>query len=186
VIVSPSLDSVPPQHGQFAGDGSTTRSRGRCAGSGARTGLARVNGRTVLLSGAAVAAATSSSAAAVSSSSSCISNWSSSLRPRSAEAPNDRASSWRSAASDARPSPQHQRRAPRTRAVPHVRPAAPPSARRCRRGGSRLCCSRADRITLARSHARRNFSQAARRLDYPASSGRQVRCGFRQSIPSSI
>ena len=53
-----------------------------------RTGLARVNGRTVVLSGAAVAAATSSSAAAVSSSSSCISNWSSSLRPRSAEAPN--------------------------------------------------------------------------------------------------
>ena len=55
------------------GDGSTTRSRGRCAGNGARTGLARMNARTVVVSGAPAAAA-SSSAAAVSTSSSCISN----------------------------------------------------------------------------------------------------------------
>ena len=34
---------------------STTRSRGKCAGSGARTGLARVNGRTFVVSGAALA-----------------------------------------------------------------------------------------------------------------------------------
>ena len=86
VMVSPSLASLPPQQGQLVGAGRTTRSRGKCAGRGPRTGFARVNGRTVVLSGAA-SAATSSSDAAVSSSSSCISNWSSSLRPRSAEAP---------------------------------------------------------------------------------------------------
>jgi hypothetical protein len=62
VIVSPSLASVLPQHGQFVGDGSTTRSRGRCAGNGARTGLVRVNGRTVVFLDAAAAAVTSSSA----------------------------------------------------------------------------------------------------------------------------
>ena len=34
VIVSPSLASLPPQHGQAVGPGITTRSRGRCAGNG--------------------------------------------------------------------------------------------------------------------------------------------------------
>src|SRR3954467_5781723 len=38
VMSSPSLDSLPPQQGQAAGGGSTTRSRGRWAGRGARTG----------------------------------------------------------------------------------------------------------------------------------------------------
>ena len=33
--------SVPPQHGQVEGAGSTTRSRGKCAGNGPRTGLRR-------------------------------------------------------------------------------------------------------------------------------------------------
>ena len=38
VVSSPSLDSLPPQQGQAVGPGTTTRSRGRWAGSGARTG----------------------------------------------------------------------------------------------------------------------------------------------------
>ena len=42
VIVSPSLDSAPPQQGHAVGPGMTTRSRGRCAGSGPRTGLRRM------------------------------------------------------------------------------------------------------------------------------------------------
>src|SRR3954469_19484302 len=40
VMSSPSLDSLPPQQGQAVGDGRTTRSRGRWAGRGARTGWA--------------------------------------------------------------------------------------------------------------------------------------------------
>ena len=89
VTLSPSLASLPPQHGHWDGLGRTTRSRGRCAGSGPRTGLARVKARTVVWpgSGAAASAAASSSASAVSSSSSCSSIWSSSLLPRSDEAP---------------------------------------------------------------------------------------------------
>jgi hypothetical protein len=75
VMVSPSFASLPPQHGQAVGLGSTTRSRGRCEGSGARTGLLRVNGRTFVVSGGVGAASAASSAAAVSSSSSCISSW---------------------------------------------------------------------------------------------------------------
>src|SRR5690348_14191712 len=34
VVSSPSLESLPPQHGQAVGDGRTTRSRGRWAGAG--------------------------------------------------------------------------------------------------------------------------------------------------------
>ena len=41
VIVSPSLTSLPLQQGQAVGPGMTTRSRGRWAGSGPRTGFAR-------------------------------------------------------------------------------------------------------------------------------------------------
>ena len=42
---SPSLTrSAPPQQGQASGEGSTTRSRGRSAGSGARLGLAAGEG----------------------------------------------------------------------------------------------------------------------------------------------
>src|ERR1700692_2308934 len=55
VIVSPSLASLPPQHGQAAGPGITTRSRGRCAGKGARTGFLRVKGRTTLASAGSAA-----------------------------------------------------------------------------------------------------------------------------------
>src|SRR5215203_4659478 len=41
VMSSPSLDSLPPQHGHAVGPGMTTRSRGRWAGRGARTGWPR-------------------------------------------------------------------------------------------------------------------------------------------------
>ena len=88
VTLSPSLASLPPQHGQAEGLGRTTRSRGRCAGSGPRIGLARAKARTFVSPGAGSASAASSSATAVSSSSSCSSIWSSSLPPRSDEAPN--------------------------------------------------------------------------------------------------
>jgi len=59
------LTSLPWQQGQTEGAGITTRSRGRCAGNGARTGLRRVKVVTVL-SPALAAAAEASSAAAVS------------------------------------------------------------------------------------------------------------------------
>ena len=57
VIVSPSLASLPPQHGHAFGISITTRSRGRCSGSGARTGLRRVNASTEVPSGAVAVAA---------------------------------------------------------------------------------------------------------------------------------
>ena len=85
VMVSPSLANLPPQHGQVLGPGSTTRSRGRWSGSGPRTGLRRVKGRTGVLGSVLPVSA---SLAALSASSSSSSNWSSSLRPRSEEAPN--------------------------------------------------------------------------------------------------
>src|ERR687886_2068865 len=44
VTSSPSLDSLPPQQGQAAGPGRTTRSRGRWAGRGARPRWARGGG----------------------------------------------------------------------------------------------------------------------------------------------
>jgi hypothetical protein len=55
-------------------DGSSTRSRGRWAGSGARTGFLRVKPRTVVGSGSASPAPTSSSVVLASSSSSCNSS----------------------------------------------------------------------------------------------------------------
>jgi hypothetical protein len=67
VMVSPSLANLPLQHGQAVGPGMTTHSRGRCAGKGARTGLARVKLRTVSPSSDCRASA---AAASVSSSSS--------------------------------------------------------------------------------------------------------------------
>ncbi len=42
----PSLAGLPPLNAQPVGPGITTRSRGRCAGKGARTGFLRVNGST--------------------------------------------------------------------------------------------------------------------------------------------
>ena len=74
VTLSPSLASLPPpQHGQAEGLGRTTRSRGRCAGSGPRTGLARAQAHTFVSPGAGSPSAASSSATAVFSSSSCSS-----------------------------------------------------------------------------------------------------------------
>ena len=84
-MVSPSLLSLPPQHGHSVGLGSTTRSRGRCSGNGARIGLRRVKAWTVVASVVVVADASSAAEACSSSSSSSI--WSSSLRLRSDEAP---------------------------------------------------------------------------------------------------
>src|SRR6188472_1584600 len=90
VVSSPSLDSLPPQQGQAVGDGRTTRSRGRWAGRGARTGWPRggLSGRRVRPSlPAAFSALAASSLAAATSSPSWSSSWSISLRPRSDEAP---------------------------------------------------------------------------------------------------
>jgi hypothetical protein len=87
VISSPSLASLPPQHGQALGAAITTRSRGRCAGNGARTGLRRVKLTTGEVLVGAIAAS-SSSAALASSSSSWSSIWSSRRRPRSDDCPN--------------------------------------------------------------------------------------------------
>jgi hypothetical protein len=84
VTSSPSLDSLPPQAGQAQGAGMTTRSRGRCAGNGARTGRRRVKPWTAELPGSVT---TDRSAASASASSSCSSSWSMILRPRSEDWP---------------------------------------------------------------------------------------------------
>lgn len=71
VTVSPSLHSLSePQHGQVAGAGTTTRSRGRCSGKGWRDGRLRGAAAAAPALAAASNAVTSSSAAVVSSSSS--------------------------------------------------------------------------------------------------------------------
>ena len=97
VTSSPSLTSLPWQHGQTEGAGMMTRSRGRCAGNGARAGLRRVMPRAALSSRPAFLAAAASvassaaqvsSVAVASSSSSCNSNWSSSRRRCSEDGPN--------------------------------------------------------------------------------------------------
>jgi hypothetical protein len=79
------LASLSPQQGQAVGPGITTRSRGKYAGKGARTGFLRAKGSTAVRSTGAAAA--SSSAALAAASSSCNSSWSSSLRPRTDEWP---------------------------------------------------------------------------------------------------
>ena len=189
VMSSPSLASLPPQQGQALGAGITTRSRGRCAGNGARTGLLageaahrrwRPQRRSV--------GCASSSVAVASSSSSCSSSWSSSLRPRSAEAPNCSRfslaiSSFRCATIASAPGGAGLGLLPR-RALGQ---RAPPAARRCRRAGSRRGVT--SRLIASQRQSRAQppirVSQT-RRSDQPASSGRQVRSGFRQSIPSSM
>jgi hypothetical protein len=82
VMSSPSLASLPPQHGQTVGAGITTRSRGRCSGKGARTGFVRV--KLVMMVGSSADFALTASSVALASSSS---SWSSSLAPRSADGP---------------------------------------------------------------------------------------------------
>ena len=81
----PSLASLPRQHGHSVGPWMTTRSRGRCAGNGPRTGLAPVAVRPVSPTGSGRLASTS--AASASSSSSCSSSWASSRRLRSEAGP---------------------------------------------------------------------------------------------------
>src|SRR5512134_1982925 len=61
VTSSPSLTSLPWQHGQTEGATMTTRSRGRCAGSGARTGLRREKLLTTLSPPLAAAASVAQS-----------------------------------------------------------------------------------------------------------------------------
>src|SRR4051812_37225865 len=64
VTVSPSLRRrVPPQQSQVVGAGTTTRSRGRCAGNGWRDGRLRANGAALVDLAAARSAAISSSVA---------------------------------------------------------------------------------------------------------------------------
>ena len=175
------------------GDGKTTRSRGKCAGSGPRTGLARVNGRTLTCSDAAPLADASFSAAAVSSSSSSIASWSSSLRLRSAEAPKRSCfifaiSNFRCAtiasAPEARAS--NSRRAARS-AMRAVRSASSAAFSASISFGSASVGS----FTLGSDHTApwshtQNLRSMCRDRPQPASSGRQVRCGFLQSMPSSI
>ena len=90
MTTSPILASrLPPQQRQVVGGGTTTRSRGRCSGSGRRAGLAAGHARRrpcrVRL---ARSAAASSSAAVSSSSASWSSSWSMSRLPRSLVCPN--------------------------------------------------------------------------------------------------
>ena len=65
VTSSPSFDSrSDPRHRQLVGAGTTTRSRGRCAGSGCRDGRARVNAATAVPVAARSPSASSSLAVA--------------------------------------------------------------------------------------------------------------------------
>ena len=77
VMSSPIFDSfAEPQQAQDVGPGTTTRSRGSCAGNGLRASLRRVNPVTSVVPVTARSAASSSSVALASSSSSCSSSWS--------------------------------------------------------------------------------------------------------------
>jgi len=184
VTSSPSLDRLPWQHGQEVGPGMTTRSRGRCAGNGPRTGLRRIGLRAGMPS-ISPSSAASSSAHAACTSSSCSSNWSSSLRPRSDEAPN---CSWRSFA------------------ISSLRCATIASA-----PDARASASRRANCSAARAARRASMSSGAGLVAtvtqesqpypapavypfragpcaatcQPAISGRQVHCGVLHSIPSS-
>jgi hypothetical protein len=86
---SPILRNViPPQHGQAEGAAQTIRSRGRCSGSGRRTGRRRSKeGTVILVDTVTIWAAVSACAASASKSASCSSSWSSSA-PRSEDWPN--------------------------------------------------------------------------------------------------
>ena len=182
VTSSPSLDSRPWQHGQEVGPGITTRSRGRCAGNGPRTGLRRTALRAAMPSISGPSAA-SSSAAAACTSSSCSSNWSSSLRPRSDEAPNCscrsfamRSLRWATIAS-----------APDARASASRRASC--SAARAARSASRSSgTGMAASVTQgSQPHpAAPVYPFVAARLGrQPAAPGRHARCGLLQSMPSS-
>ena len=178
VIVSPSLTSLPLQQGQAIGPGMTTRSRGRWAGgSGSRTGLARMIGRGAGPGGSI--GSTPASAASASSSSSCSSSWSSSLRLRSEVGPN---------------------RSRCSLAISSLRWAIIASAPVARASADCLAVrsatsARAQGIDVVgqevgvRAHACDSTTSepacVPARCPQPAASGRQVRCGCRQSIPSS-
>ena len=179
VMSSPSLDSLPLQQGHAVGLGRTTRSRGRWAGRGARTGWPRggLSGRRVLPSlPAAPSTLAASSLAAATNSPSSSSNWSSSLRPRSEEAP------YLSCLS---------------RAISSLRCATIASAPEARASASRRAdCSAASAVrSVSISSGMVSGAGITAEIEsyptpacqpYPATSGRQVRCGFRQSMPSSM
>ncbi len=183
VMSSPSLASRPPQQGQAAGAGMTTRSRGRCCGKGARAGWRRPALTAALSLPAAVSAAAASSLAAANSSPSSNSGWSISLRPRSDEAPNRSClslaiSSFRCATIAS---------APEARASASCRARRSAASAACRATTSSTEVSGAGITTEIESRpACRWKSKCVTRPNYPATSGRQVRCGFRQSIPSSM
>jgi len=181
VMSSPNLASLPWQHGHSIGPGITTRSRGRCAGNGPRTGLRRMAGRGGTSSLSRPSAA-SSSAAVASSSSSCSSSWSSSLRPRSEEAP---------------------KRSCLSLAISSLRCATIASAPDARASASRRASCSAARAARSRAMSSGTGSAASvtvliephtppavyplsgNRRRQPAISGRHVRFGVRQSIPSN-
>jgi len=124
----------------------------------------------------------SSSAAVVSSSSSCSSNWSSSLRPRSDEAPNRSCRSLAiisfkyatmASAPDARASASR-------RASCSAKRAARSAVMSSGMGGAAVVTS-----PIQPHRAAAGYSFQAISGIYPAISGRHVRCGFLQSMPSS-
>ena len=198
VTSSPSLTSLPPQHGQAEGAGMTTRSRGRCAGNGARTGLRRATLRPRPRP-AGLTAAAASAAARI-------------LARRSPPAPRAavpagraagggarrmvrtaRASAWRSAACrwaiiasapDARAS---------ACGAPRARRAAPPSAPRSRREDVASC--RRGRLNRKISRLTRQIepdeSRAAQRsagplpaARYAAGSASRSRRAYRPAAPA--
>ena len=181
VTSSPIFDSFSePQQAQDVGGGTTTRSRGRCAGNGLRTGLRRVNSLTWVVPAAARSAASSSSVALASSSSSCSSSWSSSRCLRSERQPYISRLSFSivsfrktisAAASDTFASAFAARASAAARAVFRATMLDPPVI-----GGI-------ESHRPIRRYANRRVSHFA--TDQPARDGRQVRTGLRQSIPSS-
>ena len=177
----------PPQQRQVVGGGTTTRSRGRCAGNGRRAGLCRTWAATTVPAFAAAASAAASSSAAVSSSSaSCSSSWSMSRLPRSlvcAELLAPGLGEQQLQALDLeRGGGDHGLGlgAGRLRSARIIACAAARSAGQ----GCGLV-----RHGLMQAHSRLFLKSKDERTtdtrDQPASSGRQVRCGIRQSIPSS-
>ena len=197
VTSSPSLRKIPPQHGQAAGPGRTTRSRGRCAGNGARTGLRRVKPRTTVSSWAAleaaISAAISSSAAVASSSSSCSSSWSRILRPRSDDGPKRSRfilamTSFRcltiASAPEARASAISRAARSAASAAFRASMSSGSISRRVVTPGTELHRRRFMPPKTTRRFTSPQVSDQA--ACQPASCGRHVNRGWRQSIPSSM
>jgi len=169
---------------QAEGASTTTRSRGRCSGSGFRTGLRRSKPASLVVFSAACSACALPSAASATCSSSCSSSWSMSRAVRSALRPYLSclriAISSLSAAIIASEVETTTRTCARSASAVAARPSAATSAARS--------CSSSEAVSYMGKtyHAdpHKPMENRLAKLFYPAFAGRWVQRGLRQSIPS--